>query len=505
MIFFGFVLICLYAFRLWLAGFGGVHPDEAYYWIWSFKPSWGYFDHPPMISWSIGLGRFLVEHLAPARWQAAQPLFYAQLGLRLVPYFMTSVLLPLVLARTTELVSKRPLRNLQILVLITTPLFFVGPQIVTPDAPFFLFWAWALLLLIKFVRSRGAESFPGDVTPFQSSRAIRLGILLACAAYSKYSAILIVFLLMVTGTGLLNTIMAGCVSLALFLPYIFWTASTGKAENAGIFFQFQNALGGTNALPNYKRAGDLIGSQIFFWSPLIFALALWLPLLDLRRHFARIQKSRLTGLLSVWAFVPVMFFVVTGLKRPAEANWPLVGALAATVLVLSRLRHRAFLLFIISVSNVFILILGGLILTRGPELARLVETYAPRASEQLRKPSRLDEFKDWENFHQLVSDSSAINQAPIEVESYQVLSELLFYDRIAPVAESLGARLKYWAEGSRRSQFNMWPDRLLSEFEKKKPRWILARRATLENCSLHQTLIRGIENPQSYSLFRCGF
>lgn len=26
---------------------------EAYYWTWSLKPDFGYFDHPPMLSWVI--------------------------------------------------------------------------------------------------------------------------------------------------------------------------------------------------------------------------------------------------------------------------------------------------------------------------------------------------------------------------------------------------------------------------------------------------------------------
>jgi 4-amino-4-deoxy-L-arabinose transferase-like glycosyltransferase len=36
--------------------------DEAYYWIYSQHPAWGYFDHPPMIAWWITLGDTLLHN-----------------------------------------------------------------------------------------------------------------------------------------------------------------------------------------------------------------------------------------------------------------------------------------------------------------------------------------------------------------------------------------------------------------------------------------------------------
>jgi len=34
--------------------------DEAYYWLWSQHPAWGYYDHPPMIAWLIRAGTLLL-------------------------------------------------------------------------------------------------------------------------------------------------------------------------------------------------------------------------------------------------------------------------------------------------------------------------------------------------------------------------------------------------------------------------------------------------------------
>jgi len=35
--------------NLWQAATTGLLDDEAYYWVYSQYPAWGYYDHPPMI------------------------------------------------------------------------------------------------------------------------------------------------------------------------------------------------------------------------------------------------------------------------------------------------------------------------------------------------------------------------------------------------------------------------------------------------------------------------
>ena len=50
--------------------------DEAYYRLWSMRPAFGYFDHPPMIAWQTWLGR----HIAGDN----------PLGVRLIPTLATA-------------------------------------------------------------------------------------------------------------------------------------------------------------------------------------------------------------------------------------------------------------------------------------------------------------------------------------------------------------------------------------------------------------------------------
>jgi len=36
--------------------------DEAYYWVYSRYPAWGYYDHPPMIALMIRIGYFFFQN-----------------------------------------------------------------------------------------------------------------------------------------------------------------------------------------------------------------------------------------------------------------------------------------------------------------------------------------------------------------------------------------------------------------------------------------------------------
>src|SRR5580658_10099877 len=45
--------------RFLLCGVIELIPEEAYYWTYSKHPALGYFDHPPMIAWTVAIGTAL--------------------------------------------------------------------------------------------------------------------------------------------------------------------------------------------------------------------------------------------------------------------------------------------------------------------------------------------------------------------------------------------------------------------------------------------------------------
>ncbi len=53
------LILALLAVRAVMAGILPITADEAYYWLWSRHPDFGYLDHPPMIAWLIRAGTLL--------------------------------------------------------------------------------------------------------------------------------------------------------------------------------------------------------------------------------------------------------------------------------------------------------------------------------------------------------------------------------------------------------------------------------------------------------------
>lgn len=502
MFLFGLFLIGYWVLRLWLASFAGVHPDEAYYWAWSLDPAWGYFDHPPMIAWVIAASRKVAEFL-PLRSQGQDAIIQTQLGLRLIPYFLSCVITPLFMGWSIQKVQKRPLRMTQMFVIMSSLTFIFGPIVITPDAPLFAAWSLALFLLISLIRGHEENLFPGDKTRFSWPIAVALGFTLAFAAYSKYSAIILALCLVITGLGLWNAIVAGLVSLILISPYIAWNLGVeARSMNSGVFFQMQNAIRPLSEPVRWSWVGDLWAAQLFLWGPIIFLGAFAFLLGSTRRLFSSERRSTLSGTLFLWAFLPLVFFSITGLRRHPEANWPLMGCLAATVLTVSRLYTHGFLLLLTTVLNVITLAAASIIFFNPALLSPFVpEDRYPGVAKLLSKDPRFFEFQNWDSLRNSLFEATLNTDEPILVESYQKLSALLFMDDAAAPSEKLGTRLKIW-QPSRRSQFHLGTKYTVDET---KPHWLVLREKTPRppNCRFYQQLFRG-ENPTEISaLYRC--
>jgi 4-amino-4-deoxy-L-arabinose transferase-like glycosyltransferase len=128
-------------FRFWAASNTGLAPDEAYYWLWSQTPDFGYADHPPMIAWWI--------------WLSTRILGSNELGVRALT--VLSVLVTTIAVYGTgaqlwdRLIGLRAAMWFNAMILIG-----VGAIFSTPDAPSTIFWAltvWVLSMILRTQRS----------------------------------------------------------------------------------------------------------------------------------------------------------------------------------------------------------------------------------------------------------------------------------------------------------------------------------------------------------------
>ncbi len=133
------LLTVLLALRLIAAARGGLVPDETYYWLWAQHPSFGYYDHPPMVAWWIG---------------ASTTLFGSSAFAVRLPFVLSFVALGWVVYDATKSLFDRDTARRAVVWLNACLLLSIGTVIATPDPPSVLMWALGLWALARLVASR---------------------------------------------------------------------------------------------------------------------------------------------------------------------------------------------------------------------------------------------------------------------------------------------------------------------------------------------------------------
>ncbi|MBC2837910.1 glycosyltransferase family 39 protein [Robiginitalea sp. SC105] len=188
---------CLLLLNLVQAAFTELLYDEAYYWYYAKDLSWGYFDHPPMVAWMIGLGSALFE---------------GELGVRLISALLGTATVALI-----WILIDNPDRNkypVSLFLWITSiTLLHAYGFLSLPDTPLLFFTALFLLAYRHFLQKPGIPA------------ALLLGIVMAALMYSKYHAALVILFVLLSNLRLLRSghaWLALCVSLVCYLPHLAW-------------------------------------------------------------------------------------------------------------------------------------------------------------------------------------------------------------------------------------------------------------------------------------------
>src|SRR5512137_2473302 len=223
------------AFRLLLFLGLDLYADEAYYWMWSRRPAFGYFDHPPAVAWLI---------------RASTAVLPGELGVRIL--FLAcgalAVVFAALLAREMSDDPRAP--AVAAALAATSPMLMLTGGLALPDAPVEAAYAGATLLLAR-ARGRGW---------------ITAGVLVGLALLSKYTAALLApaLLVLVLLDGELRRELrtpwpwlGGAVAVLVFLPNLLWNASHGWVA---IVVQGRHGLGSHATLRSVLEfLGGLIG------------------------------------------------------------------------------------------------------------------------------------------------------------------------------------------------------------------------------------------------------
>ena len=204
-----FLIMFIFIYRLGVVFFGdmNLHFDEAQYWLWSYKPAWGYFSKPPFIAWALGV----------QRWLFGESEFALKL-LSMMIYPLTTAVVYFI----TKLVYDNRTARYASLLFFTMPAVSLSSSIISTDVFLVLFWAFSVWLTVLALRQRRLALW------------LWVGFFSGCGLLSKYTMILFLpsFILYLFMVGQLKQVVndpgvfwAFLFAFVLLLPNLYWNYS----------------------------------------------------------------------------------------------------------------------------------------------------------------------------------------------------------------------------------------------------------------------------------------
>ncbi|MGH2552593.1 MAG: ArnT family glycosyltransferase [Chitinophagaceae bacterium] len=373
--------------------FTELQDDEAYYWVYSHYPAWGYFDHPPMIALLIKTGYSILPN---------------ELGVRLFPLLMNIGTIYII----ENLLNKKNQLLFYCIALSIAIMQVVG-FLAIPDIPLLFFTALFFLWYRRFV-----------ATP-SVANALLLGFVIALMLYSKYHAGLIVLFTLFSNFSLLKknqTWLAGLFALLLFAPHLWW-----QYQHNWVSFRYH--LFESNAA-SYKISftTDYLWSQVLLAGPL--AGLILLPAAFLYKPNDAVEKAMRYTMIGIY-----VFFFISTFRGKVEANWTLPAFVCFYVLshqwLVENIRYLR-LMTIMAVLTTIIVVICRI---------GMVEDVLPLKVAK----ERFHMWKDWP-----LTMRKKIDGLPVVFNSsYQRASKFWFY------SGEMTYSLNLYKE--RKNNFNFWP------------------------------------------------
>jgi hypothetical protein len=281
---FGFIAI-FSILNLLQAYLTGLHPDEAYYWVYAQFLDWGYFDHPPMVALFIKGGVSILKN---------------SLGLRLLTVLSFAASLYLL-----WLIVKSYGAHIWLFILLISGvlIFHVYSFITTPDVPLFFF---SILFLYCYQRYLKEDKIKW---------AIAIGVICACLMYSKYHGVLLIMFILLSNLSLFRRksfYLILLIAVALCLPHLYW-------QYLNSFPSFYYHLIDRSASPyHFNYTSQYFLDQILMMGPLVGWLLFYYGI-KLKVN----EDDFIRGLKFVFYGVLIFFFLST-FKGRVQAQWPLI-------------------------------------------------------------------------------------------------------------------------------------------------------------------------------------
>ena len=394
---FNIFLLVLTVVNLLQAGFTSLNNDEAYYWMYSKYPDWGYFDHPPMIAVMIKAGYLFFQN---------------ELGVRLPVVLSMAASLGMIWSMTDRDPDWKN-RNIKyfIMLVLILPVFNIFGFIATPDSPLIFFSVLFLFAYKRFLNDGSLKN------------TLLIAVAMAALMYSKYHAALLIILVILSNLSLLKNLrfyLAVTLAVLLFVPHIYW-------QFINDFPSFRYHLVERVAGLDFGNIPEYLGNTLIFHNPVILPLAIWL--------FAKCRPAdKFERALRFVFFGFLIFFFIASFRYDVQPQWTVLIAIPLLIILFRNIDHTPVIRK--TIRWVTYIMLPLIIAAR----SALIIDFLPISFLK-------DEFHDYEKKVREISQIAG-DLPVVYANSYQDPSVYTFYT--GKFAHSLN-NLNY-----RRTQYDLW-------------------------------------------------
>jgi len=419
----------------------GLSGDEAHYWDWSRQLDWNYYSKGPLVALIIRAGCSVFGN--------------TMLGVRFPALLLGAANLLCIYWITRRIFKSHATALLAVVLCHLVPMFVAGSLLMTIDPPYFL--CWGLATCFGYLATVEEKRWAWPVAGI----AVGVGFLAKYAAPLWLVCLLIYLIAVKSQRRWLKTpwpYLTIVVALLFTIPAILWNIQHDWVSFGHVARSTSENQSHFSPLSILGNVGELIGSQIGILNPVIAGLmiAAIVRAVGLIRRLSW-QSDALAYLLCT--SLPFFGFVLlVTLRKNAEPNWPVVTYFSLVPLT-------AWL-----IAGTWPKCRGWLI---GAAAVGLVAMFVAHFSGVLypvvkAPPRRWDpsfRLRDGQAIGQRVSELLAKMPPGTFVisDKYQQASQMAFYVKGQPKTYCLGPYIQDLEGRDRLSQFNIWPDRDLSQ------------------------------------------
>lgn len=427
------ILTLLTAIHVYLALHFPLSEDETYYWEWSRRLAWGYYDQSPGIAWVIrGFCNLFGDN---------------EVGIRMGSILSSLLTQVIAFFLARDLFGKRA-AFFSVVPFALSPIALAGGFLATYDSLLVLFWTAGLYFLSRCL--------------FFGSRIgwLGVGICFGLGLQSKYLMALFGFCLLlycvfVSGERKwLKSSLAWASFLfgsLLLLPNILWLSANGWITLSHV----SNLTSKTTNKGFVTRFGDYLATQAAIVGPVCFLLflaaAIWL-----------FKRAKQTGSKQHWLIfhfsIPLfVLFMFETIRGEVIANWTATAWIAGSVAIGCYLEHlllmrRVFAVRMYTICTALSLVVAILLIA--PELAARVGITLPmNTTRQINKMYGGPELSS--AVSTLVAEMENESSAPVGIAGthYAISSRLAYYLPSKPMVGCLFLNVRlnqyiFWNESS---------------------------------------------------------